>query len=83
MGKLLAEARGELTLSADILDYYAQNAERFLAPQDIHPKTGATMPDLPFDGIKDAGYDRELSSMEIQEFVTEKPIRTASIDAAA
>ena len=41
MGKLIAEARGEVELSADILDYYAQNAERFLAPQDIHPKTGA------------------------------------------
>lgn len=32
MGKLAREAQGEVKLSADILDYYADNAERFLAP---------------------------------------------------
>jgi len=35
MGKLYAEAQGEVTLSADILDYYADNAERFLAPERL------------------------------------------------
>ncbi len=30
MGKLFREAQGEVELSADILDYYADNAERFL-----------------------------------------------------
>jgi len=35
MGKLIDQARGEVALSADILDYYAQNAERFLAPQHL------------------------------------------------
>ena len=29
MGKLLQEAGGEVDLSADILDYYADNAEKF------------------------------------------------------
>ena len=33
MGKLISESLGEVALSADILDYYAANAERFLAPQ--------------------------------------------------
>jgi len=32
MGKLIDQARGEVVLSADILEYYAKNAERFLAP---------------------------------------------------
>ena len=32
MGKLIDQARGEVVLSADIIDYYAKNAERFLAP---------------------------------------------------
>ena len=32
MGKLLQEAGGEVDLSADILDYCADNAEKFLAP---------------------------------------------------
>jgi succinate-semialdehyde dehydrogenase/glutarate-semialdehyde dehydrogenase len=40
MGKLIEEARGEVALSADIIDYYAQNAEGFLAPQVLSPKTG-------------------------------------------
>ena len=31
MGKLIDQARGEVVLSADIIDYYAKNAERFLA----------------------------------------------------
>jgi succinate-semialdehyde dehydrogenase/glutarate-semialdehyde dehydrogenase len=40
MGKLFDEARGEVVLSADIIDYYAQNAERFLAPQHLAPSSG-------------------------------------------
>ena len=40
MGKLIAEARGEVALSAEILDYYASNAEAFLAPQILQPKLG-------------------------------------------
>jgi hypothetical protein len=40
MGKLIAEARGEVALSADIIDYYAKNAERFLAPQHLKPSSG-------------------------------------------
>jgi succinate-semialdehyde dehydrogenase/glutarate-semialdehyde dehydrogenase len=40
MGKLIAESRGEVKLSADILDYYATHAERFLAPQKLSPTSG-------------------------------------------
>ena len=40
MGKLIAESRGEVTLSADIIDYYAQHAEEFLAPQQLAPHSG-------------------------------------------
>jgi succinate-semialdehyde dehydrogenase/glutarate-semialdehyde dehydrogenase len=40
MGKLINEARGEVKFSADILAYYAKNAERFLAPETLHPKVG-------------------------------------------
>lgn len=40
MGKRIDEARGEVAISADIIDYYAQNAERFLAPQKLRPKSG-------------------------------------------
>jgi len=40
MGKLIAQARGEVLLSADIIDYYAQNAERFLEPHQLTPSSG-------------------------------------------
>jgi len=34
------EARGEVEFSARILDYYARNAERFLAPVQLKPTIG-------------------------------------------
>ncbi len=40
MGKLFREAKGEVELSADILDYYADNAERFLAPEKLKVTEG-------------------------------------------
>jgi succinate-semialdehyde dehydrogenase/glutarate-semialdehyde dehydrogenase len=40
MGKRIEEARGEVTFSASILTYYAENAERFLAPVKLHPAVG-------------------------------------------
>ena len=40
MGKLIEEARGEVRLSADIIDYYRKNAERFLAPERLKPDSG-------------------------------------------
>jgi len=40
MGKLIAESRGEVALSADIIDYYAEHGEGFLAPQTLAPHAG-------------------------------------------
>jgi succinate-semialdehyde dehydrogenase / glutarate-semialdehyde dehydrogenase len=40
MGKLLTESRGEVDLSADILEYYADNAETFLAPEKLKVSGG-------------------------------------------
>ena len=40
MGKLIEQSRGEVALSAAILDYYAQHAEAFLAPEQLHVKAG-------------------------------------------
>jgi succinate-semialdehyde dehydrogenase/glutarate-semialdehyde dehydrogenase len=49
MGKLIEESRGEVALSADIIDYYAQNAERFLAPEQLATASGeATVESTPF-----------------------------------
>jgi len=40
MGKRIAESRGEVELSAAILNYYAQNAEKFLAPRELNSVMG-------------------------------------------
>jgi succinate-semialdehyde dehydrogenase/glutarate-semialdehyde dehydrogenase len=40
MGKRIDESRGEVNFSADIIGYYAKNAERFLAPVTLNPKVG-------------------------------------------
>ena len=40
MGKRINEARGEVEFSVRILSYYAENAERFLAPVKLHPTNG-------------------------------------------
>jgi succinate-semialdehyde dehydrogenase / glutarate-semialdehyde dehydrogenase len=40
MGKRIAEAKGEVEFSANILGYYAKNAERFLANVELHPALG-------------------------------------------
>lgn len=40
MGKLIEQARGEVLLSADIISYYAEHAEAFLAPIDLKQKIG-------------------------------------------
>ena len=40
MGKRFEESQGEVALSADIIAYYARNAERFLTPQHLKPGSG-------------------------------------------
>ncbi|RTZ02987.1 NAD-dependent succinate-semialdehyde dehydrogenase [Flavobacterium sp. GSP6] len=40
MGKIFSQAEGEIELSANILDYYAQNGEAFLADKKLEPELG-------------------------------------------
>ncbi len=40
MGKRINEARGEVRFSGDILEYYAKNAESFLATATLQPRLG-------------------------------------------
>ena len=43
MGKLLPQSLGEVALSAAILDYYAQHAEQFLAPEKLTTPRGEAL----------------------------------------
>ena len=43
MGKLTAQAQGEVALSAAIIDYYADHAERFLAPEKLDTPKGEAL----------------------------------------
>ena len=43
MGKRLIEAKGEVALSADIIDYYAKHAEHFLSTEQLLPATGSAV----------------------------------------
>lgn len=43
MGKLIAQAEGEIVLSADIFDYYADNAKKFLADKILGPTHGSAI----------------------------------------
>ena len=43
MGKIIAQAEGEIDLSADILDYYATNGARFLADKPFNPEFGEAL----------------------------------------
>ncbi len=48
MGKLYVEAKGEVELSADILEYYADHGEKFLAPEMLEVDEGeASMENAP------------------------------------
>jgi succinate-semialdehyde dehydrogenase/glutarate-semialdehyde dehydrogenase len=47
MGKLVSHAVGELTLSAAIMDYYAETAEQFLQPKELPGAPGAKLHALP------------------------------------
>ncbi len=43
MGKLIAQAEGEIDLSADIIDYYADHGEAFLADKVLDPEYGTAL----------------------------------------
>jgi succinate-semialdehyde dehydrogenase/glutarate-semialdehyde dehydrogenase len=43
MDKLIAQSAGEVALSAAILDYYAEHAERFLAPEPLTTGRGSAV----------------------------------------
>ncbi|CAN1564754.1 PutA NAD-dependent aldehyde dehydrogenases [Flavobacteriaceae bacterium] len=51
MGKLLSHAEGEIKLSAEIFDYYAKNAESFLADKILNPVHGKALIRYSPDGV--------------------------------
>jgi succinate-semialdehyde dehydrogenase/glutarate-semialdehyde dehydrogenase len=70
-------------LGCSIFSQNVGRAERIADKIDVgmvfinHP--ASTKADLPFGGVKDSGYGRELSELGIQEFVNKKLIRISGI----
>ena len=77
MGKLIKESRAEVGLTADILEYYSENAERFLAPEKLDTPMGeATLESPPLGvlfGVQPWNF--------ILEFVNRKLIRVTDVNA--
>ena len=73
MGKLIAESRGEVALSADILDYYAKNAESFLAPQKLKPNSGEAMIEITPFGVLFGVAAVEFSLLSARAFCRAEP----------
>ena len=51
MGKLLAQSKGEVALSAAILDYYAEHAEALLAPETLVTPRGRAVVESSPQGV--------------------------------
>lgn len=51
VGKLISAAEAEVMVSAEILDYYADHAEQFLAPKEIPDSPGAVIETAPIGVI--------------------------------
>ncbi len=51
MGKLIAQSLGEVALSAAILDYYAEHAEAFLAPENLATPNGQAVVESSPQGV--------------------------------
>jgi succinate-semialdehyde dehydrogenase/glutarate-semialdehyde dehydrogenase len=71
MGKLVAQAEWEVNLSADILDYYPDNGEAFLADKNLNPESGEAIIKIVQLGIIWC-YAMELSFYQIVRFAAPK-----------
>ncbi|MCL4180761.1 MAG: aldehyde dehydrogenase family protein [Verrucomicrobia bacterium] len=81
MGKRFEEAQAEVRLSADIIAYYAEHAEEFLAPEKLHPESGAAQIESSPLGVLFGVQPWNVPYYQLARFAAPNLMRTQSLDA--
>jgi acyl-CoA reductase-like NAD-dependent aldehyde dehydrogenase len=71
MGKPIADSLAELDKCASCCEYFAEMSDKILKPVNQNVRSD---PRLPFGGVKNSGYGREVSEFGIREFCNIKTV---------
>jgi acyl-CoA reductase-like NAD-dependent aldehyde dehydrogenase len=71
MGKPIADSLAELDKCASCCEYFAEMSDKILKPVNQNARSD---PRLPFGGVKNSGYGREVSEFGIREFCNIKTV---------
>jgi acyl-CoA reductase-like NAD-dependent aldehyde dehydrogenase len=71
MGKPIADSLAELDKCASCCEYFAEMSDKILKPLNQNVRSDSR---LPFGGVKNSGYGREVSEFGIRELCNIKTV---------